>query len=145
MPTPHQEVATQNRTTAFFPDEKTPESSLTSEDLRAMENESKETDTLSPVVMADLVDKMTTYKREETLEMLRDMVDESTGKVKANKIIALIRYVPPRKGKHLPTGESYKQRKARKLTDELLQKEVMRKLQKWNGACRLRTGKRLLV
>ena len=59
--------------------------------------------------MAKLVSDMTTHKREETLEMLQDLADENTDKPKANKILAVIKYVVPRKGKHFPTGESCKQ------------------------------------
>ena len=99
---------------AFFADHPTPVQTLTPKDIEAMKAESSEDDTISPIVMADLVGKMTTYKREETLEILRDMMDEHTGKPRANKILAIIKYVPPRTGRHLPTGESYKQRKARK-------------------------------
>ena len=86
--------------------------------------------------MAKLVSDMTTHKREETLEMLQDLADENTDKPKANKILAVIKYVAPRKGEHFPTGESYKQRKARKVADELMQKEVVRKLRKWDAVCR---------
>ena len=73
-------------------------------------SDSDEPDTISPVVMARLVSGMTTHKREETLEMLQDLADENSGKPKANKILAVIKYVAPRKGKHFPTGESYKQK-----------------------------------
>ena len=129
-------TAMHNRTDVFFPDPQSPQSTLTPKSIASMHTDSSEEDTLSPIIMADLVSKMTTYKREETLEILHDMIDENTGKPKANKIIALIKYVPPRTGKHLPTGESYKQRKARKLADEIIQKEVMRKLRKWDAVCR---------
>ena len=112
------------------------QSTLSDEDLRDMRSDSDEPDTISPVVMAKLVSRMTTHKREETLEMLQDLADENSGKPRANKILAVIKYVAPRKGKHFPTGESYKQRKARKLADELMQKEVVRKLRKWDAVCR---------
>ena len=70
--------------------------------------------------------------------MLCDMAGKHTGKPKGNKIIAVIKYISPHKGKHLPTDESYKQRKARtrKAANELLQKEIMSKLCKWDAVCR---------
>ena len=95
--------AMHNQTTAFFPDHPTPLQTLTPKDIEAMRAESSEDDTISPIVMADLVGKTTTYKREETLEILRDMMDEHTGKPRANKILAIIKYVPPRTGRHLHT------------------------------------------
>ena len=69
-------------------------------------DEPTEPDTLSPMIMASLVSAMTTSKRERMLEMLQDMEDEHTEKSKANKLLAVIKYTEPRKGKHLPTGES---------------------------------------
>ena len=112
------------------------QSTLSEDDLRDMGSDSDEPDTISPVVMARLVSGMTTHKREETLEMLQDLADENSGKPRANKILAVIKYVAPRKGKHFPTGESYKQRKARKAADALMQKEIVRKLRKWDAVCR---------
>lgn len=112
------------------------QSTLSEDDLHELVSDSDEPDTISPVVMAKLVSGMTTHKREETLEMLQDLADENTDKPRANKILAVIKYVAPRKGKHFPTGESYKQRKARRAADELMQKEVFRKLRKWDAVCR---------
>jgi len=128
------QMATPNVASGFMPDQD--QSTLSEDDLEGMVSDTSEPDTLSPIIMANLVSKMTTHKREETLEMLHDMVDQNTGKPKANKVLAIIKYISPRKGRHFPTGESYKQRKARKAADELVQKEVLRKLRKWDRACR---------
>ena len=114
-----QRTASHGVSEAFMQTPTNGQSTLSDDDLRDMCSDSDEPDTISPVVMARLVSGMTTHKREETLEMLQDLADENSGKPKANKILAVIKYVAPRKGKHFPTGESYKQRKARKAADAL--------------------------
>ena len=123
-----QRTASHGVSEAFMQTPTNGQSTLSDDDLRDMGSDSDEPDTISPVVMARLVSGMTTHKREETLEMLQDLADENSGKPKANKILAVIKYIAPRKGKHFPTGESYKQRKARKVADALMQKEIVRKL-----------------
>ena len=104
------------------------DSTLTGEDYENMDADSDE-DAIPAETLAELVQQMSPIKREETLEWLR-AVKQRDGKFVPNPVIGVLNNIPPRSKTYRVDAN----RTFLKTVDAAIQREVIRKVNKWRRA-----------
>ena len=114
-----------------------PDSNISREDMDAMDSGSDD-ETIPADIMADMVAKMKSEKREETLRVLHGETGFYNGK--PNPILGVLRRIPPRRY----FKEKYKkitnrEKRIQRSMDSIYQAEIYRSLEKWRKASAVAT------
>ena len=115
-------------TTAFEP---TP-GGISDDDIFDMDHESDD-DAFPAQVLLDMVNSMVTSKRERTITWLKDIA--AAGSVN-NPVLGLLRNIPQRQKVVQTKALTKTELKRQRMIDTVFQKDVVRKVRKWNRAVR---------
>ena len=124
-------VSTRDTARAFLPS-----TSLTQQELDDINEASSDEDTLSAEVWAEVVDKMTSSVREQTIHWM-EAEAKKRGQAVSQRLRAVLRAVPPRQP--TPSGEHNESARG---VDKLLQRQLVRKVSKWDKAVTKATQER---